>query len=86
VRIGIEPFELGDGISHDVQYRHLLVHEAVHEGGVRAILEQTAHQVGEQVFVHAHRRIDAHGRKALDLALGLRIEESAHAVQSLELI
>ena len=86
VCIGVEPLELGDRIADDIEHRYLLVHEAIHEGGVGAVLEQTAHQVGEQVLVLAHRRIDAHGRKALDLALGLRIEEPAHAVQPLELV
>jgi hypothetical protein len=37
-------------------------HDAVDEGGVGAVLQQPAHQVGQQVLVAADRRVDAAGR------------------------
>ena len=66
--------------------RHGGVGDAIDEGGVGAVLEQTAHQIGEQRFMRADRGVDAArpavGRGADDLV----VERLAHAVQALELI
>jgi hypothetical protein len=59
--------------------------DAVDEGGVGAVLQQAAHQIGQQVLVAAHRRIDAARRPSLLGADDLVIERVAHAVQALEL-
>ena len=63
--------------------RHVLVGDLVHEGGVGAVLEQPAHQIGQQVGMRADRRIDAAAR-AFGLAHRL-VQRLAHAVQALEL-
>ena len=53
------------------------------EGGVGAVFQQAAHQIGEQVGMRADRRIDAAAR-AFRLAHRL-VQLLAHAVQALEL-
>jgi hypothetical protein len=60
-----------------------LVGQLVHEGGIGAVLQQPAHQVGQQVAVLAHRRVDAHrhGGVLHDFA----VHALAHAVQALHL-
>ncbi len=66
--------------------RHLGIGDPIDEGGVGAILEQAAHQVGEQGLVGADRRVDAAGPAQLVLADDLLVERLAHAVQALELV
>jgi hypothetical protein len=44
--------------------RRPLVGELMHERRIRAVLEQAAHEVGEQVAVLADRRVDAHRHRA----------------------
>ena len=64
--------------------RHAGVGQLVHERRVRAVLQQPAHEVGEQVAVFAHRRVDAQvqpGRRRQHLA----VHALAHAVQALQL-
>ena len=48
-----------DGIGDHRVDRHVGIRDAVHEGSVRAILEEAAHEVRQQVLVAAHRRIHA---------------------------
>ena len=62
---------------------HLRIGELVHEDGVGAVLQQPAHQVGEQVAVLAHRRVDAH--RHVGLSHQLAVHTFAHAVQALHL-
>jgi hypothetical protein len=38
-----------------------VVGQLVHEGRIGAVLQQPAHQVGQQIAVFAHRRVDAAG-------------------------
>jgi hypothetical protein len=76
---------LDDGIGDDLVQRRLLIDDAVDEGGVGAVLQQAAHQIGEQILMAADRRVDARGD-----AHGLRrhhllVERLAHAVEALEL-
>ena len=84
VRKALEPLQLRDGIADDFRDRHFLVHEAIHEGGIGAVLQKTADQVRQQVLVLTHRRIHAHARKIRNLARRLRVEKAAHAMQTLE--
>ncbi len=86
MRIGFQALDLGDRIANDLGHRHLLVHEAIHERGIRAVLEQSPHQVRQQVLVLAHGRVHADSRKFSDLARRLGIQEPAHAVQPLKFI
>ena len=60
-RIGLwlEPRRLLDRIGDDGSDRRLVVGEPIDEGGVGAVLEQPAHEIGEQVLMPADRRIDA---------------------------
>ena len=88
---------LGRGLSLDRLHRvfnqqcqrQLRVGDAVDEGGVGAVLQQPAHQVGQQGFVAADRRIDA--ARPGQLTVGQRadhllVEWLAHAVQALKLV
>ena len=53
----------GDGEGGDeVVQGNRLVCDAVHERGVGAVFQQAAHQVGQQRFVRADRRVDAAAR------------------------
>jgi hypothetical protein len=60
-----------------------LVGQLVHEGRVGAVLQQPAHQVGQQVAVFAHRRVDAAGDGLV--LQHLAVDAFAHAVQALHL-
>ena len=81
--IDVEGLDRGDRVGGDRLGRQVLVDDLVDEGRVGAVLEQPAHQVGEQVAVRADRRVDAAAR-ALALADDL-VQRLAHAVQPLEL-
>jgi hypothetical protein len=59
---------------------------AVDEGGVGAVLQQAAHQIGEQRLMRADRGIDAAGTVELVPSDDFLIERLAHAVQALELV
>ena len=61
-----------------------VVGHAVHEGCVGAVLQQASNQVGEQLLVASHRRVDA----AADTAArrgGLAVQRLPHAVEALKL-
>src|SRR3546814_15886151 len=75
----------GRRVGDDLVDRQLLVLDAVHEGGVGTVLQQAAHQVGEQLLVAADRRVDAAGQVHPLRPDDLLIERLAHAVQALEL-
>jgi hypothetical protein len=60
-----------------------VVGQLVHEGRVGAVLQQPAHQVGQQVAVFAHRGVDA--AAARRAAHHLAVDAFAHAVQALHL-
>ena len=63
-------------------HAHRLVGQLVHEGRVGAVLQQAAHQIGQQVAVRTHGRVDtaAHQRVLQHLA----VDALAHTVQSLQ--
>ena len=65
--------------------RHARIGRHRHEGGVGAVLQEPAHEIGEEVAVAADRRVGAAGgaRMVLDQAA---VERLAHAVQALELV
>ena len=76
-------------VGHQVGNWHGGIADAVHERGVGTVLQQAAHQVGQQRLMAAHGRIDAAG--AGQLAFGgrarhLRVQRLAHAVQTLEFV
>ena len=58
VRSGSGRLDRADGIHHHLGDRGLFVQQGVHEGGVGAVLQQPADQIGQQVLMAAHRRID----------------------------
>ena len=62
------------------------VGDAVDERGVGAVLQQAAHQIGEQRLVRADRRVDAARPRVAPGADDLVVERLAHAVQALELV
>ena len=51
--------DLGDRIGEDLRLGQPRIGQLVHEAGVRAILQQAADQIGQQVTVPADGRIDA---------------------------
>jgi transcription elongation factor len=61
----------------------MLVGQLVHERRVGAVLQQPAHQVGQQVAVLAHRGVDAAGDGRV--LQHLAVHAFAHAVQALHL-
>ena len=71
-RIGDQPLE-----------RRVRIADLMHEGAVRAVLEQPAHEIGEQIAMPADRRIHA----AREAGLGDQrvVQRVAHALQLLEL-
>ena len=67
-----------EGVDADV-----FIHNLVYKRGVRAVFQQAAHQVGQQGFVRAHRRIHAHAPSQVLRADHLVVQGFAHAVQAL---
>ena len=72
-------------IADEVDGRNPGIAHAVHKAGVRAVLEQAAHQIGEQLLVPAHRRIDPDRSAPVAFKRVERvIDFLAHAVESLK--
>jgi hypothetical protein len=72
-----------EGVADDLLGGDALVHDTVHEGGVGAVLEEAADEVGQEVAVRADGGVDAKARALLgadDL-----VQSLAHAVKALEL-
>ena len=67
-----------EGVDADV-----FIHNLVDKRGVRAVFQQAAHQVGQQGFMRAHRRIHAHVPPQVLRADHLVVQGFAHAVQAL---
>ena len=74
------------GIGGEFVERDGLVGDAVDERGVGAVLQQAAHEIGEQGLVAADGGVDAARAVELVLADDLLVERLAHAVQALELV
>ncbi len=49
-------------VADDLRHRRLVVGEPVDERGIGAVLEQPAHEIGQQILVAADRGVDAAGR------------------------
>ena len=87
VTLGLPHF--GHRVHHQFGHRHVGVANAVDERGVGTVFQQTAHQVGQQGFVRADRRVDAARPRQLavgDAARDLVVQRLAHAVQALEFV
>ena len=67
----VERAQLVERIGDYVVERDALVHEAIHERGVGAVLEQPPDEVRQQVRVRTDRRIDTHARELGQLPSGL---------------
>ena len=65
--------------------RHVGIGGDRDEGGIGAVLQQAADEIGEEVAVAADRRIGAAGRARMVLDQA-SVERLAHAVQALELV
>ena len=63
-------------------HAHRFVGELVHERRVGTVLQQAAHQVGQQVAMRAHRCVDAAGNARL--LQHLAVDALTHAVQALQ--
>ncbi len=63
--------------------RHLFVAGNRHEGGVGAVFQKPAHEIGEQVAITADRRIDAAGDPVVAVEK-IVVERLTHAMQPLE--
>ena len=67
--------------GHELR-RHILINDLVHKAGIRAVFQQPAYKIGQQVFVRADGGVDS--------ATGLfgiqheGMQRLAHAMQSLE--
>ncbi len=81
------PLALGylDRIAHDIGDGRLGVGDAVDERSIRTVLEQSAHEVGEQIGMAADRSVDTARPAELIGAHHVLIQRLAHAVQALEL-
>ena len=84
MRHALERVDFGDRIGHHLFGRQAGIDDAIDERGVGAILEQAPHQVRQQVFVRAHRRVHAAGVLAPGPAHHAVVQLRAHAVQALE--
>jgi len=78
--------DFGHRVGDQFGGAHALVGDAVDEAGVGAVFEQSAHQVRQQVFVAADRRVHAAGRVELVGGHHVGVQIGAHAVQALEFV
>jgi len=62
VRIGLKRGDLLKRVRNDIVDGKIGVDELVHERGVGAVLEEAAHEIGQQLLVAADRRVDARAR------------------------
>ena len=78
-----------DRVGDQLVDRQRRIADAVDEGGVGAVFQQTPHQVRQERLVGAHRSVDAArpAQAAFGDGLGdLLVERLTHAVQALELV
>ena len=71
-------------VGDDAGDRQVRIDDAVDEGGIGAVLEQSAHKVGQQILMAADWRIDPAFALLRVWADDLRIERLPHPVQPLE--
>ncbi len=76
-------FQRGKGAGGHRLGRDVFIDDLVDEAGIRAVFQQPAHQIGQQVAMRAHRGVDA----AAGAVVGMDdlVQPFAHAVQALEL-
>ncbi|ESS37073.1 Flagellar hook-length control protein FliK [Burkholderia cenocepacia KC-01] len=77
---------LVDRIGDQFLHGHGLVRNAVHERRVRAVFQQTAHEVREQRLVRADRCVHAARTIQLVAARDFLVQRLAHPVQALEFV
>ena len=65
---------------------HIVIPHSVDEGRVGSVFEQSAHEIGKQGFMRAHRRIDAARTIEPTCTNHIFIQRLAHAVQALKFI
>ena len=73
-------------IADQLAHIDVVVEKAIDEGRIGTVFQQPPHQVGEQVPVRAHGRIDAYRRQIVETSPRLVVEQLAHAVQTLEFV
>ena len=64
----------------------VLIRDPIHKRRVRAVLKQAPHEIREQRFVRADRRIHATRPVEFVAAGDFFVQRFAHAVQALELV
>ncbi len=74
-----------DGIGDQLIDRDIRIGDAVDEGGIGAVFQQAADEIGQQRLMRADRRIDAAGTVELVRATTSH-KRFAHAMQALELV
>ncbi len=84
MRNTLERIDLGDRIGNDLFRRQTRIDDAVDERRVGAVLEQAPHEIRQQVFMRAHRRIHAAGVFAPGPAHHAVVQLRAHSMQALE--
>ena len=77
---------LGHRISDDVINRCRIISEAIDERRVGAVLQQTPHEISQQVFMAAHGCINPAGLVDIAVAHNTLIQRLAHAMEALEFI
>jgi hypothetical protein len=77
---------LSDRIGDQLRNVHVRIDDAIHERSVGAILEQPAHEVGEQGLVRSDGRVDAACAVPFIGTHDLVIKALTHAVQALEFV
>ena len=69
IALRLQRLEIRDRIADQIIETDILVGNAVHEGGIGAIFEKAAHEIGEQLLVASDRGVDAHRSRLLANAL-----------------
>ena len=85
MRNALQRLHFSQWIGDHGRRRQPRIDNAVDEGGVRAVLEQSAHEVGQQILVRADRCVDTAGVLAPCAGNHMLIELLAHPMQSLKL-
>ncbi len=75
-----------DRIGDELRQIHVRIDDPVHERRIGAVFEKPPHEVGQQRFVRADRRIDSARAAPSVRGNDLVVQTFAHAVQALELV
>ncbi len=75
--------DLRDRVRHHGFGGQTRIDDAIHERRVGAVLQQTSHEIRQQIFVRADWRIHAACVATLLRADDLRVQLFAHAMQAL---